>query len=62
MLKKQSSWLSVGIVMAIIIFVNMIASNISGRFDLTENDVYTMSDVTKNILEDIDEPVTVKIY
>ncbi|KAA3610111.1 MAG: hypothetical protein D8M58_07235 [Calditrichaeota bacterium] len=59
---KQSSWLSVGIVAAIIIFLNMIASNISGRFDLTENDVYTMSDVTKNILEDIDEPVTVKIY
>ncbi len=40
----------------------MIASNISGRFDLTENDVYTMSDVTKNILQEIDEPVTVKIY
>ena len=59
---KQSSWLSVGIVAAIIIFLNMIASNISGRFDLTENDVYTMSDVTKNILEEIDEPVTVKIY
>ncbi len=59
---KQSSWLSVGIVAAIIIFLNMIASNISGRFDLTENDVYTMSDVTKSILEEIDEPVTVKIY
>jgi len=59
---KQSSWLTVGIVAAIIIFLNMIASNISGRFDLTENDVYTMSDVTKNILEEIDEPVTVKIY
>lgn len=59
---KQSSWLSVGIVAAIIVFVNMIASNISGRFDLTENDVYTMSDVTKNILDGIDEPVTVKIY
>ncbi len=59
---KQSSWFSVGIVAAIIIFLNMIASNISGRFDLTENDVYTMSDVTKNILENIDEPVTVKIY
>ena len=59
---KQNSWFSVGIIAAIIIFFNMIASNISARFDMTENNVYTMSDVTKNILENIDEPVMVKIY
>ena len=55
---KNQSWLSVGIIAAIIIVINLVASNISARFDLTENNVYTMSDVTKNILENIDEPVT----
>ncbi len=32
------------------------------RFDLTENQRYSISDVTREILEDIDEPITVKVY
>ena len=32
------------------------------RFDLTENDLYTLSDGTRNILENMDEPVNLYLY
>ena len=59
---NHKSWSSVGILIAIIIVVNMIVLNINARFDFTKNEVYTMSDVTKNVLDGIGDPVTVKIY
>lgn len=55
-------WSSVGILFAIIVVINMIASNVQARFDFTENNVYTMSDVTKNTLDLIDDPILVKIF
>lgn len=32
------------------------------RLDLTENGLYTLSDGTRNILDDMDEPVTLYLY
>lgn len=32
------------------------------RVDLTENNLYTLSDGTENILESLDEPVTLRLY
>lgn len=34
----------------------------SARFDLTEQQIYTLSDGTRSILESIDEPVTLRLY
>ncbi len=33
-----------------------------GRFDLTEDKIYTISDASKRILSELDTPVQVKIY
>ncbi|RMH35942.1 MAG: ABC transporter [Nitrospirae bacterium] len=32
------------------------------RFDLTEHHLYTLSDGTKNILKNLDEPITLRLY
>ena len=32
------------------------------RFDLTENGLYTLSDGTRNILKNMDEPVNLHLY
>lgn len=61
-MKNTNIWSTVGILFAIIIVINMIVSNIQGRFDLTNNDVYTMSNVTKNTLDQIEDPILVKIF
>jgi len=62
---KHSGILSpIGIVLIIVnlIFLNMWTSRLFGRIDLTENKVYTLSDVTKEILRELEEPLTIKAY
>ena len=54
-----------GLVIALALFlgVNVISNQAltSWRLDVTENALYTLSDGTLNILEDLEEPVTVSI-
>lgn len=55
-----------GLVLAACLFIsiNIIinATLTNWRLDLTENNLYTLSDGTLNILEDIEEPVTLRMY
>jgi len=65
--KKNRSALSAGIlVLLVIFFVTLtILSSVflkGMRFDLTENGLYTLSDGTRNILKNMDEPVTLYLY
>ena len=65
--QKNRSVLSAGILMLLaILFVTLtILSSVflkGMRFDLTENDVYTLSDGTRNILKNMDEPVNLYLY
>lgn len=50
------------IFIGIIIIVNMISENLFLRLDFTADKRYTLSDATKNILEDLDDVVTVTAY
>jgi len=54
----------VGIILIIanLVFLNMWTSKLFGRIDLTETKMYTLSDVTKDVLRDLEEPLTVKAY
>ena len=40
----------------------LVAGQSFGRFDLTENKIYTVSQATRNILASLDAPVQVKVY
>lgn len=55
-----------GLVIAFVLFVavNVLfgATFKTARADLTENDVYTLSPGTINILEELDEPITLRLY
>jgi ABC-type uncharacterized transport system involved in gliding motility auxiliary subunit len=48
----------------LLIGINLIANNVvtGARLDLTENDLFTLSDGSRRVLEQIDEPVTLKFY
>ncbi len=50
------------LVSVIIIMVNILASSYSVRIDLTEGREYTLSQATKDILKDLDKPVTITAY
>ncbi len=53
---------SVVLVIAIVVVVNLLAGQFSMRLDLTEDKQYTLSKATRDILRELEEPVTVKAY
>jgi len=65
--QKNRSVFSAGIlVLLVILFVTLtILSSVflkGMRFDLTENGLYTLNEGTRNILKNMDEPVTLYLY
>lgn len=50
------------LIIALILVVNLISDDLYLRLDLTGDKQYTLSQATKNILKELDEPVTVSCY
>lgn len=55
---SSTIWLVIGIV----IVINLLADEYHFRLDLTEDKQYTLSPATRDILKNLEEPVTVKAY
>lgn len=55
---------SILIAVVLLLAINIFSNNAltSARMDLTENNLFTLSEGTRNILEGLDEPVTVRLY
>ena len=60
MLKNIS--ISASLIIAIIIVINFLSNDFHLRLDLTEDGEYTLSKATQNILDDLEDPITVKAY
>ncbi len=65
-MKKQSFYSIAALALLLVLFVavSMIANNaLKGfRFDLTENRLFTLSEGTGRILENLEEPVALQLY
>jgi gliding-associated putative ABC transporter substrate-binding component GldG len=61
-MKTGKFTLSIVLIAAILLIVNLLSEQFFFRLDLTENGQYTLSKATKNILGDLDQPITVKAY
>ena len=61
-MKTNKIYISVALVLAIIIIVNLLSDQFSLRLDFTEGKQYTLSQATKDILKNLKSPVTVKAY
>ena len=59
---SSSNKLIVAILLAILLVFNYIASNHYFRIDLTEENRYTLSDSTKEMLKYLDDVVNIKVY
>jgi gliding-associated putative ABC transporter substrate-binding component GldG len=62
MLTKKKVITNILLVFGILILVNFFANRFFTRLDFTEDQRYTLSDATENILKSLDEPVTVTAY
>ena len=56
------SAIGVGAMLLIVVAVNLIATALKSRLDLTQGKIYTLSDGTKNILKKLDSPVEIRFY
>lgn len=62
MMKTAKISTVIGLVVLIVVIVNILAHIYSFRLDLTENREYTLSKATRNILKNLDKPVTITAY
>ena len=60
--KKNSLLYQLLVIIAIVIVVNIIAVDYFARLDLTDDNRYTLSDATIDIVQSLEEPVTVTAY
>lgn len=59
---KSKLYISLALLLGIVLFINLLSTEYHLRLDLTEGGQYTLSKATKNILHQLQEPVTVKAY
>ena len=62
MLTRKKVRMSILLVLGIILLVNLIASRFFFRLDYTADQRYTLSTATKDILNQLNEPVTISAY
>ena len=59
-MKKNTT--SILLIIGIVVLVNVLAKQFFFRLDLTEDKQYTLSNATKNILKNLEDPITVSAY
>lgn len=59
---RSKVYITVALIAGILIMLNLVANEFHLRIDLTEDKQYTLSEATRDILNDLEEPVTVKAY
>ncbi len=61
-MNSKKYFISIGLVLGIIIVINLLSGDFFARFDFTEGHQYTLSKATKDLLHNLQEPVTIKAY
>lgn len=51
-----------GLSVAVVVLLGVVGGRVPGRLDLTENQAYTLSPVTKNTLSGLDDVINIKLY
>jgi len=62
MLTKKKVITGILLILGILILINFFANRFFFRLDFTEDEQFTLSDATENILESLDGPVTITAY
>lgn len=62
MKRKSTIIISIALIIGIVVLLNTLASRHSARLDLTQDNRYTLSEATENILQGLDQPVTITAY
>ena len=58
----NKNWKHIGLVVIILILVNIVSNNLYKRFDLTEDQRYTLNEATIEIVNNIESPLIVNVF
>ena len=61
-MKRQTIFIQLAVILAIIVVVNLISGNLYFRLDFTADKRYTLSNATKDILTELEDVITVKAF
>jgi len=61
-MKVGNTYIKIILVVVALIILNVIGNSFYKRYDLTKDKRYTLSNATKEIVNKIDEPLTIKVY
>jgi len=61
-MKTKQLSITVALVVGILLLINLLSEHYFFRLDLTEQKQYTLSRATRNILKELEEPITVTAY
>ncbi|WP_369992918.1 gliding motility-associated ABC transporter substrate-binding protein GldG [Winogradskyella sp.] len=61
-MKKNKNLIYILVVIVGLIIVNVVANQFYGRFDLTKDKRYTLSDASKSLVQDLDSPLIIDVF
>lgn len=61
---NKKDWQNISILLIVLLVLNILTSKIGlyKRFDLTTDNRYTLSEPAKNIIKDVDSPITIDVF
>jgi gliding-associated putative ABC transporter substrate-binding component GldG len=59
---KQKLYITTALLIGILLVLNLLSNEFHLRLDLTSEQQYTLSDATLDILNDLEDPITIKAY
>lgn len=59
--KRTQSFIQLALLTGVLIFLNILSCNVNGSLDLTEENRYTLTKPTKNLLKDVKDVMYVKV-
>jgi ABC-type uncharacterized transport system involved in gliding motility auxiliary subunit len=60
--KRSEKYIKFAVYLVVVILVNLAAATLFFRLDLTRNGVYSLSEVSREVVSDLREPLTVKVF
>lgn len=61
-MNQRKIMIQLGVVLAIMVIANLISNELYFRLDFTEDNRYTFSEATEEVVEDLEDVVTIKAY
>ncbi|WP_028972437.1 Gldg family protein [Spirochaeta cellobiosiphila] len=59
---KNKEWIRFAAYVAVVVLINLVASTLFFRMDLTQNQVYSLSKMSKDSVSSLEEPLTIRVF